>query len=524
MNIENLLNKKNALIGISILFLFIAIPKIIFPDLDHGDEYSDADVLSSGENFVKFGFIKTRFLQMREPHLDKPENLYTHYPGLPDIINGILRMAFKTDSLRFFRGISLLFAYLGVLLWYFFIKKVTNSNLIGFFSTVFYLFNPMFIFSADSLHQLAFSDFLRSLILFVFIIMVSSSKPLKQRRFLILLWFLLFIQTWIGLDCIIYLFLFFILYRFFIKIPVKPVSLTVILALCSAPVAGFLLHVWQNAWYFGSLTLAVRDLGGAAIERMVASKDSPMALTFVNWWNNVLLRNFSLVMFYNYISLFLAGFSAYFLYQVAAPEHKQEIKNLFRLSLLLVVCGISWYIFFPAHSLAHAFVNFLSRHLVPAAALLFGLFFYVVLVFLKKNAPDDRAGKIILAVIIFTIIITGISKSELPVTAKVIRQSKSFLVFKNSLINLKMISGLKDTVGVNYFRYPFIRYYTHRHIQPVFDKASLERQEPLPKYFIFIPYNNQAAQELFGFLNQKYLPIFRCDSERFPSVFFELKQ
>ena len=123
MNIDNWLSRKNTVIALSILFLFIAIPRIIFPDLDHGDEYSDADALSSGENFVKFGFIKTRFLQMREPHLDKPENLYTHYPGLPDIINGFLRKVFKTDSLYFFRGISLLFAYLGVLLWYFFIKR-----------------------------------------------------------------------------------------------------------------------------------------------------------------------------------------------------------------------------------------------------------------------------------------------------------------------------------------------------------------------------------------------------------------
>lgn len=101
MNIDNWLSKKNVVIVLSILFLFITFPRIIFPDLDHGDEYSDAEVLSSGENFVRFGFIKTRFLQMHEPHLDKPENLYTHYPGLPDIINGFLRKVFKTDSLYF---------------------------------------------------------------------------------------------------------------------------------------------------------------------------------------------------------------------------------------------------------------------------------------------------------------------------------------------------------------------------------------------------------------------------------------
>ena len=53
----NWLKNKYAIVILVILFLYIATPRLIFPDLDHGDEFADANVLSAGENFVKFGLI-----------------------------------------------------------------------------------------------------------------------------------------------------------------------------------------------------------------------------------------------------------------------------------------------------------------------------------------------------------------------------------------------------------------------------------------------------------------------------------
>ena len=142
------------------------------------------------------------------------------------------------------------------------------------------------------MHQLAYSDFLRSLILFTFVLMVGSSDRKKREKFLILLWSLLFIQTWIGLDCIIYLFLFFSLYRFFRKRPGKPISITALLVLGSAPVAGFLLHLLQNAWYFGSLSLAFHDLKDSFLKRTIGGYELPQGLNFLAWFKYVILRNF----------------------------------------------------------------------------------------------------------------------------------------------------------------------------------------------------------------------------------------
>ena len=117
-------NHKHVILGLVLLFILLAFFRIAFPDLSHGDEFSDANVLNAGENFARFGFVKCRFLPMFEPQLKEPAELYTHYPPLPDIINGALRKVFKTDSLYFFRGIALLFAFLNLLFWFLFISGI----------------------------------------------------------------------------------------------------------------------------------------------------------------------------------------------------------------------------------------------------------------------------------------------------------------------------------------------------------------------------------------------------------------
>jgi hypothetical protein len=144
---------KISVIILTILFLFVAIPRLRFPDLDHGDEFADANVLTAGKNFVKFGFIKCRFLPHFEQQSDIPQEPYLHYPPLPEIINGALRMVFRTDSLFFFRSIALIFSFFNIIFWYLFIKKLTRSSFIGLFAGLFYITNPYFIFGMDALQR-----------------------------------------------------------------------------------------------------------------------------------------------------------------------------------------------------------------------------------------------------------------------------------------------------------------------------------------------------------------------------------
>src|SRR3989338_8115240 len=63
------------------------------------DGFSETNVLIAGYHAKKYGFIDTYFLSCSAPKDGFPikidhrgkHYIYTHYPPLPDIINGILR-------------------------------------------------------------------------------------------------------------------------------------------------------------------------------------------------------------------------------------------------------------------------------------------------------------------------------------------------------------------------------------------------------------------------------------------------
>jgi hypothetical protein len=292
-----------------------------------------------------------------------------------------------------------------------------------------------------------------------------------------------------------------------------------------APVCGFILHFLQNVWYFGSFNLAFADLKAIAVQRVVNSKElAAGALNFYSWIQLVIMRNFSLVFLFNYLFLFLGGFFSYSLYPLISRDAQKEIRLLMRFGILFSLCGITWYIIFPAHSLVHTYLTFMSRHLLPVAVMGFTIFTYSVFSFIKEYLKSSRIYFVLLFFIVVIIAFSGIQQSQLPVTAVKIKESLEFEKFKQGLLYLKQVSKNTDEIAVDYFRFPFVRYYTHRHCIPIFSKRSLENLPSLPRYFIFIPFDNRPAQELFNFLSQKYLPIYSCDSRRFPSIFFELKQ
>ena len=515
---------KIIILIIALLFLSIAIPRILFPDLDHGDEWADADLLSAADNFCKFGFINSRFLPTYPVQLEFKENPpYTTYPGLSLVWAGWQRILFRTDSLTVFRALALFFSFLNVLFWYLFIKKFSRSYLMGFLCAIFFLFNPYFIYGFDSLGQISYADFLRTSILLAFLFMLDCQGK-KRKLLFISLWILLFIESLFTIEYMVYVNLFFILFKVFFLRRKPELSYRHIIILVLATFAGLFLHFLQNVWYFGSLSAALLDSKQAAFASMTVRKDSFSQLSPWIWWNLVIVRNFSFIFLTNLLLvLFLAFFSA-LIYIYLSSDSKEKIRLMSKLCLILVICGISWYALFPAHTLAHTYVLFLVRHIVPVASVVFALFVYIAWCFIKKQNPRNFLGKALLLAITVGIAFVGVLQTSLPVTKDKIRQAKDFLIYKQSLQQLKDKSNQKDKVGVNYYRHPFMGYYTKRRFIRIYDKPGLEAMPQLPAYFIFFPYNTQQGQELYNYLLEKYNLMFQSNSQRFLAVFFELKR
>lgn len=515
---------KVFLFALAVLFLCIAIPRLYYPDLDHSDEYADADSLNAGRNFQRHGFISTRFLPVLQPQVPALQKAYTHYPPLTQIVFALPRVLFGLDALAFPRAMALVFSFLNLLFWYLCVRRFSGSGELAFLSGLFFLSNPYFIYGIDGISQLSLADALRSMILFLFI-RLRDEPGAGRRRTLAVLWVLCTALSLATYEYIIWLSLFFALFGVFFREQGRP-SKRDLCVLLSAPVAGFILHLLQNAWYFGSLAGALRDLGRSALERIAQSSDIPVAgLTLKSWFREVIVHNISLAFVFNIFLLLVIVFIAYLLHQQNKPDTRQHHARLARFFALLLVCGVSWYVCFPAHSLAHVYVYFLVRHLLPAASFGYAFIFWVL--FDKARGSGGsmrlaRQGAVILGIVF--VVYSGFVRSGLPVNSRAILYADDFLSFKRCLLQLKSASAPDEIIGLNYHRWPFIAYYTDRACVKIHDSASLKDAEPaLPDYFIFIPYNHPAAAALLDQLLTEYTTMYQCPSMRFPAVFLKRK-
>src|SRR4051812_33799830 len=78
------------------------------PRLNWGDSGSDFNVMGAGRNFQNHGFLAMRLTpHLLDPAVMNQEHdrvfIYTHYPQLPDLTNGVLRVVFRMDDLVQFR-------------------------------------------------------------------------------------------------------------------------------------------------------------------------------------------------------------------------------------------------------------------------------------------------------------------------------------------------------------------------------------------------------------------------------------
>lgn len=522
--------KRYAGLAIIMLFICVAAARLFFPDLSHGDEYSDANVLTAGKNFNTFGFRATCFLPCFDGHSARPEVVYSHYPPLPDIINGVIRRLMHTDALVVFRTFAIAASGVGLLFWFMFIRLVSGSLGLGYLAVLFLLCNPNWLYGIDSLHQLAYSDMIRSAVLYfaarVFIkrdnpaLDTDAGRP--DRTALVLLGISLFAGSWVSFEYIVYSSVFLAL--FWKKICPEGIAWGR-LAVGSIAVSGtgVLAHFAQNVCFFGSVPAAFKDLAGSAVQRIANSSDSFAPLNISTWFQFALWRNIQANTVIDLVAVFLLAALAVIVYRHIDVPSRFRIRSTAYVCGVLFVSGITWYFIFPAHSLAHAFIGFLPRHLAPASALFFALCCYSL--FKYAGTVSAWGKKSVAVVILFVAFLcsAGIVGSQLPVTGAGIASEVDFRNAVDCLKYLRSESAPSSVIGVNYYRFPFIRYYLDRNVVPVMDAESLEALPALPEYFLFMPYDNDVFRVLFGKLDEKYEIVSRCRSQRFPFVVFKLK-
>ena len=139
-----------------VVFVYCAIHAFDPPRLNWGDPGSDYNVMTAGRNFQHYGFLKLHLT----PHLLDAASMtpadraliYTHYPQLPDLVNGVERAVFGMSELAQFRLVALCFSF-GALFFVYALVAAYWSRPTAESALALWVVNPLWIQHADYLHH-----------------------------------------------------------------------------------------------------------------------------------------------------------------------------------------------------------------------------------------------------------------------------------------------------------------------------------------------------------------------------------
>lgn len=378
--------KKYKFLYITIIIILFLIPVINGPFNNklikfgsYSDTYSDANVLMAGNHFRDYGFKHLYFLPTKGPiSIEQPYEFYTHYPPLPDIINGFFK-SIGIDQIWFYKCFSYLISITGLYFLFLILEKLFN-RIISLTSVLLILISPSFIFYSVSLHQHPYNWFFRFGSILLFINHIDKEKFKKIRLFI--LWILLFFSSLNSFEFIIYLQTFFILYSLLIaKMPtIRMVKLN--LLTISAPFFGFLVHIYQNALAIGGKK-AIFDIFYALIYRTIGINkteinDPPFSL--INGLKSILIK-----LIYSFTEPGKIGLLIIFIFLLVfiLLSKKKKIINFQLLIIkIFILSSITWSIFLFQHASVHFHI---INQFLPVPQLIISIILYNVYTKKDKN-------------------------------------------------------------------------------------------------------------------------------------------
>ncbi|HEY4216957.1 MAG TPA: glycosyltransferase family 39 protein [Gemmatimonadaceae bacterium] len=238
------------------------------PRLNWGDSMSDYNVMNSGRNFATYGFLHLRLT----PFLIDPQYLtnedrmllYTHYPQLPDLMNGMLRVVFHLSDIVQFRFVALGFSFSAL----FFVYQVICrywQRATGQMALALWVINPLWLQHADYLHEEPYGAFFG----FGCLYFLTRYLDDTQRR------------RWLVVSGIFMTFTFFASYNYWFFTPLLVAIILVghykavfdkrvlapLATLAAFAVAAVLLKFSTNAWALGGISGGIQDLRFQFTER-----------------------------------------------------------------------------------------------------------------------------------------------------------------------------------------------------------------------------------------------------------------
>jgi hypothetical protein len=251
---------------VALLLVYCVVHAFDPPRLNWGDSGSDYNVMTAGRNFQRYGFVEMRLTpHLLDAALQNPADpkVYTHYPQLPDLMNGVLRTVFRLSDLVQFRFVALAFSFAAL----FFIYRLLESywgRRTAQIALALWVVNPLWIQAADSLHAVPYGAFFGyGSVYFLMRYLVDE----RRRGFLVASGAFLFCVYLSSYD-----------YWFFAPLllaiiavshyrGVRAPAVRVLGVLASFAMAAIVFKLATNAWVLGGIAALVHDLRFQLVER-----------------------------------------------------------------------------------------------------------------------------------------------------------------------------------------------------------------------------------------------------------------
>jgi hypothetical protein len=251
---------------VAVMLMYCIVHAFDSPRLNWGDSGSDYNVMTAGRNFQRYGFLQMRLTpHLLDASLQNPADpkVYTHYPQLPDLMNGVLRAVFRLSDLVQFRFVALGFSFTAL----FFIYRLVEaywSRRTAQIALALWVINPLWIQAADSLHAVPYGAFFGYGSVYFLTRYLADER---RRGFLLASGAFLFCVYLSSYDYWFFapLLLAIVALSHFGGIRAAAIRVIGVLAMFALAAIGFKLAT--NAWVLGGIGALVRDLRFQLVER-----------------------------------------------------------------------------------------------------------------------------------------------------------------------------------------------------------------------------------------------------------------
>lgn len=144
--------------------------------INWGDPWSDCNVQTSGRYFAKYGFIRNAFTPIIDVGpLDAGSTRYTHYPPLPDLVNGVQQRLFGESDIATYRILADVLTLAGLYFFYRWVRALWGG-LVANVTLVLLTTSLIWLQYADTIHHIPLYTF------FGFAALHFSARWVKERN------------------------------------------------------------------------------------------------------------------------------------------------------------------------------------------------------------------------------------------------------------------------------------------------------------------------------------------------------